>query len=168
MKKNGFTLVETMVAMFISMLVIFGVIAAYINGITLMKKSGRQIRAQQEAIVTMNKVCDAVRGSLDLEVFDFTPPNTWTESEQGNFLVIYSLEGETTAYYYVESKMFCVPSFSEEEFIADTKYLLASNLKTNTYFFEDSGNIKFNLEITDSDDTNLILFSSTSIFTSRN
>ncbi len=168
MKKSGYTLTEVMIAMFISTLVIFGVVTAYLNGITLMRRSGRQLQAQQQAIVTMNKVCDYVRASNDLDVFVFVSPSTWTNSDQGNFLVTYSIEGDTTAFYYVNNNMYCVPAFSQLGFTTNTKYLLASNIKDETYFHEDVGNIYFNLEITDVDDTNMVLFSSITRFMARN
>lgn len=168
MKKKGFTLIEVVIAMFISTLVIFGVITAYLNGVTLMSQNGKQLRAQQEGILTMNQICDSVRESIGLDVLEFSPPLLWSNTEQGNFLVTYSPVGGTTAYYYVGNNMYCVPGFTAANFSTANKYLLAKNIKADTYFLEESGKIYLNFEITDSDDTNLVLFSSGARFTPRN
>ncbi len=168
MKKSGYTLTEVMVAMFVSMLVIFGIVTAYINGINLMRRSGRQLQAQQQAIVTMNKICDHVRESANLDVYEFISPSTWNDSDQGNFLITFSPDGNTSAFYYVNNNMFCVPNFTELGFATNTKQLLASNIKDGTFFLEEADNLYFNLETTDADDTNRLLFSSFTRFTSRN
>ena len=168
MKKNGFTLVETMVAMFIALLVIFGVATSYINAINLIKKSGYQLRAQQEAILAMNKVGDSVRESINLNVYNFIPPSTWVSLDEGNFLVTYGPQGSTSAFYYVENNLYCVPSFTESGFGTNTKYLLTKCIKDTTYFHSDAGNVFFNLEIWDSDEKENVLFDVITRFTSRN
>jgi len=167
MSKKGFTLIEMLLAMFVSTLIIFGIVSTYLTGIIIMKKSGRQLRAQQEAIVTMNQVGKYIRESLDLEVYNFTPPTTWSTSTKGNFLVTYNLSGETSAFYYVNNKMYCVPDFTRAT-LTNSPHLVATNIKDETYFLDNSGRICFNLEICEPDDTNVVLFSSLTQFTPRN
>lgn len=168
MSRNGFTLVEMMISMFILLLVIFAVISTYSSGIILMKKSGRHLQAQQEAIVTMNQIGNSVRESIGSDVYNFTPPLTWSSSPSGNFLVVYNPYGVTSAFYYNDNNMYCVPDFSQGTFNTSSNICIAKNIRNSTSFLKDSGSIWFDFEIRDNDDTNISLFNSTTWFTPRN
>jgi len=168
MKRNGFTLIEMMIAMFISTLAIFALVSAYTTGIKLMKKSSKHLRAQQEAIIMMNQIGNTIRESSDLDIYNFTPPLTWSTSSSGNFLVAYSPYGGTSAFYCVSNNMYCVPDFSQVSFNSNLTIHLAKEIGNETSFFDDSDSICFKLKIRDDDDTNISLFSSTTYFTPRN
>ncbi len=168
MSRNGFTLVEMMVAIFISTLTIFAVVSTYTNGIVLMRRSGRHLRAQQEAIITMNQIGNSVRESTSFDVYNFTPPNTWSSSPNGNFLVVYNPYGTTSAFYYTDNNMYCVPNFSQASFSTNSNIRIAKDIRNDTSFLKSSGSICLNFEIRDNDDTNITLFSSTTWFTPRN
>jgi len=168
MRRNGFTLVEMMIAMFISVLIIFAVISTYTSGIILMRRSGRHLRAQQEAIITMNQIGNSVRESMGSDVYNFTPPLNWSSSPSGNFLVIYNPYGVTSAFYYTDNNMYCVPDFSQSTFSTNSNIRIAKDIRSDTSFLKNSGSICFNLEIRDNDDTNISLFGSTTWFTPRN
>jgi len=168
MSRKGFTLVEIMIAMFISTFVIFALISTFTSGVVLMKKSGHHLKAQQEAIIAMNKIGDTVRESMDSDIYNFTPPLNWSSSPSGNFLVVYGPYNDTSAFYYVENKMYCVPNFSQTTFSTNERIFLASGIKDNSFFSEDSGSICMNLKIRDNDNTNITLFDSITWFTPRN
>ena len=168
MSRKGFTLVEMMIAMFISTLVIFAVISTYTSGIILMRKSGRHLRAQQEAIVAMNQIGNSIRESTDSDIYNFTPPLNWSSSSSGNFLVVYNPYGVTSAFYCNNNNMYCVPDFSQDSFSTGSNIRIAKDIRSNTSFSKKSGSICFNLEIEDNDDTNITLFDSTTWFTPRN
>jgi len=168
MNKKGFTLIEMMIAMFISTIVIFAIVSTYITGITLMRRSGRHIRAQQEAINTMNQIGNYVRESLGTEVYNFTPPNHWSSSLDGNFIVIYNPHGETSAFYHINNNMYYASDFSRDNFNQSSNIRLAKDIRETTSFSKKIGSIYLDFEIRDDDDTNITLFTSTTWFTPRN
>ena len=168
MKRNGFTLVEMMLAVFISTLAIFAVVSAYTSGITLMKKSGRHLRAQQEAIIIMNQIGNNIRESSDLDIYNYTPPSTWSSSSNGNFLVVYNPYGDTSAFYHIDNNLFCVQNFTQATFGTNSNIRIAKDVRESTIFLEESESVCFTFAIRDNDNTNITLFNSTTWFTPRN
>ncbi len=167
MNQKAFTLLETIMAMFVSMLVIFGIVSTYLNGIVFMKRNVRHLRAQQEAIAALNQIGDHIRGALDVQIYNYNPPNA-AESTQGNAIETIDFEAGTSVFYYINNKMYCIPNFNGLITATNSEIMIARDIRSDTYFLNDSGSICFNLVICDSDDTNHVMFSSLTRFTPRN
>ena len=168
MTQKAFTLVELILAMFISTLVIFGIISTYFSSVVSMNKSAKHLRAQQEAIVLLNKIGNYIRSSVKSEVYNFIPPSSYTKSTKGNSVSTYNSDGTTSVFYYVNDKMYCIPTSTSSAVTTNTSLFIAKGIKDETYFLDDSGSICFNLVICDDDDTNLVLFSALTRFNPRN
>jgi len=170
-KNDGFTLTEMLVASFIGILVIFVLISTYSSGIILMKKATAILSAQQNAIVAMNKIEDYVHASKDMELFNYTPPSSWTTAiSNGNFLVLYNYDGDTSSFFWIDNNMYCKPDFTKTSFTTNAadNILVVSGISDETYFRKYYGNVIFKLSVVNSSNTNLIAFSTLTCFVPRN
>jgi len=168
MTNKAFTLVELIIAMFISMLIIFGIISTYFSSIVSMNKTAKHLRAQQEAISLLNQVGGYIRSSSKAQTYNYTPPTTYTEVNRGNSIATFNTDGTTSVFYFVNDKMYCIPSIATSALSTNAAIFIAKGIDNNTYFFNDSGSICFNLVIRDDDDTNMILFTALTRFNPRN
>jgi len=170
-KNDGFTLAEMLIASFIGILVIFVLISAYSNGIILMKKATAMLSAQQNAIFAMNRIEDYVHASKDMDLFNFTPPSSWTTAvSNGNFLVLYNYDETTSSFFWIDNNMYCTPDFTQGSFTtnAEDNVLVVSGISNETYFRKYYGNVIFKLAVANSSNTNLTAFSVLTCFVPRN
>ena len=170
-KNNGFTLTEMLVASFVGSLLILVLVSAYTNGISLMKRATSMLSAQQKAIVAMNRVEDYVHASKDMDLYNYTPLSSWvTAASNGNFLVIYDYNGDTSSFFWIDNNMYCKPDFTQDSFTtnAEDNVLVVSGISNESYFRKYYGNLIFKLAVANSCNTNAIAFSSLTCFVPRN
>ena len=170
-KSDGFTLTEMLIASFIGTLVIFVLISTYTNGILLMKNATALLSAQQNAIVAMNRIEDYVHASKDMDLFNYTPLSGWTvATSNGNFLVVYNYDGNTSSFFWTDNNMYCTPDFTKESFTTNAadNILVVSGISDETHFRKYYGNVIFKLSILNSCNTNSTAFSALTCFVPRN
>ena len=156
-KRRGFTLTELMIALSVSVMVIFAIISVYLQGYSMLRKGTVQTWAQHQANFAVEQIVDIIRPARNINLYSAYSASPVIANGYGNYVRAYGY-GYTAGVYRSGSTLYYIPDTTADNKNTSTDdVVLASNIMQNSPFILSNFNLNVSISIYDPQEPNTIL-----------